>query len=99
MAGDIIWNNHELDVMLLGPQGAVARDTIQRGIRVHWYAVGHCPVDTGNLRSALTWEYELTADGPSVKVGSNVEYHPYVELGTYRMRARPHLVPGLKMAA
>ena len=96
---DIDWNDGELDMLLEGHQGAVARDVIQRGLRVHWYAVGHCPVDTGNLRSALTWEYELTDDGPSVKVGSNVEYHPFVELGTWKMRARPHLVPGLKMAA
>lgn len=96
---DIIWDDHQLDAILTGPQGGVARDVIQRGIRVHNYAVGHCPVDTGHLRSALTWEYELTGDGPSVKVGSNVEYHPFVELGTWKMRARPHLVPGLKMAA
>jgi hypothetical protein len=28
------------------------------------------------------------------RIGTNVEYGPYVELGTSRMAARPHLRPG-----
>ncbi len=50
------------------------------------------PVDTGLLRSAQS--YEVTPN--SVRIGSPVHYQPYVELGTWRMAAQPHLVPGLK---
>ncbi len=50
------------------------------------------PVDTGLLRSSQS--YEVTLDG--VRIGSNVEYAAYVELGTSNMAAQPHLVPGLK---
>lgn len=50
------------------------------------------PVDKGLLRSSQT--YEVTPN--SVRVGSVIHYQPYVELGTSRMAAQPHLVPGLK---
>lgn len=48
-------------------------------------------VDTGNLRSSVTGEW----DGNSVQVGTNVEYAPYVELGTYKMDARPFIKPSI----
>ena len=40
-------------------------------------------VDTGRLRNSITHEVR----GDTVYVGTNVEYAPYIELGTYRMRA------------
>lgn len=56
-------------------------------------AVGHaaeiCPKDTGRLAGSITHEL----DGKAVCVGTNVEYAPYVELGTSRMGAQPYLVP------
>ena len=52
-----------------------------------------CPVDTGRLRSSITHEVDLF----SGKVGSNVEYAAYVELGTVKMAARPYLRPALEM--
>ncbi len=50
------------------------------------------PVDTGLLRSAQS--YEVTPN--SVRIGSPINYQPYVEFGTSKMAAQPHLVPGLK---
>lgn len=50
------------------------------GLTADGYAKKLCPVDTGRLRNSITHivdESEL-----SVTVGTNVEYAPYVELGT-----------------
>lgn len=48
-------------------------------------AAGYAPVDTGNLRNSITHEVD---DGEHcVYIGSNVEYAPYQELGTSRMKA------------
>lgn len=48
-----------------------------------------CPVDTGRLRNSISH----TQDGDSAYIGTNVEYAPYVELGTSRMKAQPYLRP------
>ena len=44
-------------------------------------------VDTGRLRGSISH----AKDNDSAYIGTNVEYAPYVELGTYRMSARPFL--------
>lgn len=49
------------------------------------------PVDEGTLRAGQTY----VVDGDAVYVGNNVPHGPFVELGTSKMRAQPHLVPGL----
>ena len=53
-------------------------------------AKGVCPVDTGNLRSSIHIE---TGDCEAT-VGTNVEYAPYVEFGTYKMKAQPFMSVG-----
>ena len=66
-----------------------------------------CPVDTGRLRSSISVArsgYPSPPEEDKVKepagerglvavIGSNVIYAPYVELGTYKMNARPYLYP------
>ena len=47
---------------------------------------------TGRLRGSITSE----ADGNSAQVGTNVEYAPYVELGTYKMAERPFIKPAVE---
>ena len=49
------------------------------------------PVDTGNLRSSIT--HEVLTD--EARVGTNVEYSPYLEYGTRKMSAQPYLRPAL----
>ena len=63
------------------------------GIKAEKYAKGRCPVGTpqstgikgyrgGTLRNSIT--FQVTSEGRDsiVVIGSNVEYAPYVELGT-----------------
>ena len=47
------------------------------------YAKKATPVDTGRLRNSISH----TVDGEAAYIGSNVEYAPYVELGTSRAKA------------
>lgn len=44
-------------------------------------------VDTGRLRGSISH----THDDEAAYVGTNVEYAPYVEYGTYKMPSRPFL--------
>lgn len=48
-------------------------------------------VRTGRLRNSISWAVDT--DEPAAYIGSNVEYAPYVELGTSKMGARPFLKP------
>lgn len=59
------------------------------GLQAEGYAKKLCPVDTGNLRNSISH----ATDQDSAYVGTNVEYAPYVELGTKRMEPRPYLKP------
>lgn len=55
------------------------------------------PVDTGNLRASIESEVHLEdADTVAGFVGTNVEYAPFVELGTSRMGAQPFLRPAVE---
>ena len=47
---------------------------------------------TGNLRNGIT--HDSTDD--TAYIGCNVEYAPYVELGTSKMKARPFLKNGVE---
>lgn len=51
---------------------------------------------TGRLRNAQTSKAERQGDTIIGAFGSNVEYQAYLELGTSRMAARPHLRPVLE---
>ena len=48
------------------------------GATAETYAKKATPVDTGRLRNSISH----AVDGEAVYIGSNVEYAPYVELGT-----------------
>ncbi len=59
------------------------------GLSAEGHAKKITPVDTGNLRNSITH----LVDGKAAYIGTNVEYAPYVELGTSKMAARPYLKP------
>ena len=53
------------------------------GLTAETYAKKATPVDTGRLRNSISY----TVDGEAAYIGTNVEYAPYVELGTNRAKA------------
>ena len=50
------------------------------GSEAEGYAADLAPVDTGRLRGSIT--HQVDEGEPSVYIGTNTEYAPYVELGT-----------------
>ena len=61
------------------------------GLVCEGYAQQLCPVDTGNLRASIT--HAVSPGEKAAYIGTNVEYAPYVELGTSKMQAQPFLRP------
>ena len=51
-----------------------------------------CPVDTGTLKRSITHEFISDTEA---QVGTNMEYAPFVELGTNKMAAKPFIRPAL----
>ena len=51
------------------------------------------PVDTGRLRNSIANE---PVNNNTMAVGTDVEYAPYVELGTRSQRAQPYIRPGVE---
>ena len=50
-----------------------------------------CPVDTGRLRNSITH----THDKNTAYICTDVEYAPYVEMGTTNTKAQPYLKPAI----
>ena len=74
-------------------------DTI--GDKVVEWAQDLAPVDTGNLKSSLTHEaqsndVEIVGTSNQKAPYKNVDYAPFVELGTVKMRAQPFLRPAIE---
>lgn len=59
---------------------AVMRALWRCGSEAEGYAKDLCPVDTGLLRNSIT--HDVDEDELTAQIGTNVEYAPYVELGT-----------------
>lgn len=76
------------DEVLVAKQAAINVALEMIGIEAERYAKEYCPVDTGRLRNSITH----TREGEdTVLIGSNVEYAPFVEAGTSRMKPRKFL--------
>lgn len=71
----------------LPEQKAMALEAI--GLTAEGYAKKECPVDTGRLRASISH----AKDDDAAYIGTNVEYAPYIELGTSRRKPRPYLRP------
>lgn len=72
-------------------QKAKQRALEKIGILVEGRAAKNAPVDTGRLRNSITHETEQDY----AIIGTNVEYAPYQELGTSKMKAQPYLRPAV----
>lgn len=55
----------------------------------HHVREDYVPVDTGRLKNSISHRVK----GNAAKIGSNVEYAAWVELGTCKMKAQPYLKP------
>ena len=89
-------NGAALTELFESPSGEVAKDLQRRALQVERAAIRGCPVDTGRLRSSITNEVGQDGEGLVAVIGTNVEYAPYVELGTSKMAAQPFLLPALE---
>lgn len=61
------------------------------GLLAESYAKQYCPVDTGRLRNSIS--HAVSESEQAAVIGTNVEYAPYVELGTSRQKPQPYLEP------
>lgn len=91
---------------MLNKFGSEFAEKVSRGLAqgckiVEGDAKANCPVSTeetrpggphGELRESITSAVEDMRG----EVGTNKEYGMYVELGTWKMRAQPFLVPALQ---
>ena len=86
---DIVFTSNRVAV-LSAVNAANSRALEIMGGKAESYAKQLCPVDTGRLRNSITHQQQ---DDTTEIIGTNVEYAPYVELGTRRQRAQPYLRP------
>lgn len=84
-----------IDKLLTSPAGPVGKAVTQATVRIERTAKQLCPVDTGRLRSSIARALDQDARGLVGIVGTDVDYAPYVELGTSRAGAQPFLRPAL----
>lgn len=82
---------NKISDVLKATEAALGKALTAAAVLVEGEAVLRCPVDTGNLRGSIT--HEVKAD--EARVGTNVEYAPYMEYGTSKQRSQPYLRPAL----
>ena len=70
---------------------AIAKALTMIGQNAEGYAKMKCPTRTGRLKNSITNQIDMQNN--SVYIGTNVEYAPYVELGTIRQDPHPYLKP------
>ena len=75
MSVEITDNSNEVSAAI---KAALLRGLEKCGLVAEGYAKKLCPVDNGTLRNSITHQ----VDDNDVLIGSNLEYAPYVELGT-----------------
>ena len=70
-------------------------DQVTRASGLQAVAIGQstAPVDTGAHRAGIGMDVLGLAH---VEVGASSEYAPHLEYGTYKMAARPHVIPGVE---
>ena len=76
---DIEITDHSAEVAAAFEE-ALQRGLEKCGLTAEGYAKKLCPVDNGTLRNSIT--HQVDTGTQTVYIGSNLEYAPYVELGT-----------------
>lgn len=94
----VILNHVAIEDLLGSKEGPVGRDLLRRARRVETYAKKLAPVDTDRLRTSIGYSLNRDEKGLFVRIGSEVEYAIYQELGTRYQSGTPYLRPALKAA-
>lgn len=81
------------DKVIKNAEQAAAMALEATALLIEGQAKALCPVDTGNLRNSITYEIE----GNKARIGTNISYSKFVELGTSKMAAQPFLSPAVEM--
>ena len=98
------WREPGFQKLMRGPTAPVARDLARRATNVQNRAKLNASgrpgprVDTGRLRSSITYVIEQDARGPVARVGTNVDYGRYLETGLRNGARYPFLEPALPAA-
>lgn len=98
---EVVFNEGALHQLLEGPSGPTARMLVRAALKVEAQAKVNASgrpgpnVQTGRLRSSITYRIGTDESGLFALIGSNVEYAGYVELGTDRAPPYPYLRPAL----
>jgi HK97 gp10 family phage protein len=79
MANDFVFIDNS-DLVKKEFEEACIRALARCGNQAEGYAKDLCPVDEGTLRNSISNKVDEAE--PAVYVGTNMEYGPYVELGT-----------------
>lgn len=95
MASRTRLDERALRQLLEDEDGPVGKALLRSVVRIEGSAKRMCPVDTGRLRSSITHALDRDARGLVGVVGTDVDYAPFVELGTSRAGAQPFLRPAL----
>jgi len=98
MADRVVFDERALRELFESPRGPVGKDLVRRTLRVERRAKELAPVDTGRLRSSITYEVGEDSRGLVARIGTNVTYAIYLEYGTRRMSPRSFLRPALDAA-
>lgn len=77
-----------------GVEALVKRQVDMSASAIEATAKALAPVKTGNLRTGI--KKRPVDGGMAAEVYNNVEYAPYVEFGTHKMAAQPHMFPALE---
>lgn len=93
------WNGAQItEAMKRGiERGLEAVGVFVEGAAVDLCPVGKYPAGSGRVGGRLkgSISHQTNFQEASVKVGTNVEYAPYVEFGTSRQKAQPYLRPAI----
>jgi HK97 gp10 family phage protein len=98
-AFELVLDQAALDELFTSEEGPVGKELARLAVKAERAAKQACPVDTGRLRSSITWRLGRDNVGLAAIIGTNVSYAPYVEFGTTRTPARPFLRAGIEAAS
>ena len=92
MAIQVFGTNRVIAALAKGVEKYVKRNetaTMRAGLKAEYFVKKKTPVDTGNLRSSInTRLVENKNDRSEAVVGTNVEYAPFIEFGTRKVKPR-----------